>query len=60
MAKVLVVDDHSSNRDLVTTLLGYAGHSFIEASNGAEALALTRSGRPDLVISDILVPRMDG
>ena len=60
MAKVLVVDDHSSNRDLVTTLLGYAGHSFIEASNGAEALALTRSERPELVICDILMPGMDG
>jgi len=60
VAKVLVVDDHSSNRDLVTTLLGYAGHSFIEASNGAEALALTRSERPELVICDILMPGMDG
>ena len=60
MAKVLVVDDHPSNRDLVTTLLGYAGHSFIEASDGAEALALARSERPDLVICDILMPGMDG
>jgi signal transduction histidine kinase/CheY-like chemotaxis protein len=60
MAKVLVVDDHPSNRDLVTTLLGYAGHSFVEASNGADALALVRSERPDLVICDILMPVMDG
>ena len=60
MAKVLVVDDHPSNRELVTTLLGYAGHAFIEASNGADALALTRSERPDLVICDILMPGMDG
>lgn len=60
MAKVLVVDDHPSNRELVTTLLGYAGHSFVEASNGADALALTRSERPALVICDILMPGMDG
>ena len=60
MAQVLVVDDHPSNRDLVTTLLGYAGHTFFEASNGAEALALARSKRPDLVICDILMPGMDG
>lgn len=60
MAKVLVVDDHPSNRELVTTLLGYAGHAFFEASNGADALALVRSERPDLVICDILMPGMDG
>ena len=60
MAQVLVVDDHPSNRDLVTTLLGYAGHTFFEASNGAEALALARSKQPDLVICDILMPGMDG
>jgi len=60
VALVLVVDDHPSNRDLVTTLLGYGGHRFIEASDGAEALVQTRAERPDLVICDILMPRMDG
>ena len=60
MAKVLVVDDYPSNRELVTALLGYAGHAFIEASSGTEALAIVRAERPDLVICDILMPGMDG
>jgi signal transduction histidine kinase/DNA-binding response OmpR family regulator len=60
MAKVLVVDDHPSNRELITTLLGYAQHRSIEAADGVEALALVRAEHPDLVICDILMPTMDG
>lgn len=60
MAKVLVVDDHPSNRELITTLLGYAQHQSIEAADGVEALALVRAEHPDLVICDILMPTMDG
>ncbi|HEY0818558.1 MAG TPA: response regulator [Rhizobacter sp.] len=60
MARVLVVDDHATNRDLIATLLGYAGHQVDEASDGAEALEKVRTGRPALVICDILMPTMDG
>ena len=60
MAKILVVDDHSENRALLVTLILYRGHQPFEASDGAEALLLVRSERPDLVISDILMPTMDG
>jgi len=60
MAKVLVVDDHASNRQLLVALLGYAGHASREAADGHLALAQVREWRPDLVICDILMPTMNG
>nr|WP_319565206.1 EAL domain-containing protein [uncultured Rhodoferax sp.] len=60
MAKILVVDDQAENRLLVVTLIDSLGHQALEASDGVEALALVRSEHPDLVISDILMPTMDG
>src|SRR5206468_8311233 len=60
MATILVVDDHATNRQVLTALLGYGGHRLLEASDGLEALELVRAEQPDLVISDILMPTMDG
>lgn len=60
MATILVVDDRIINREYLVTLLGYSGHRVHEAGGGAEALALTRAVRPELVIADILMPLMDG
>src|SRR6185295_24095 len=60
MATILVVDDRLSNRQFLTTLLGYCGHELSEAVNGAEALEQVRAERPQLVITDILMPTMDG
>jgi putative two-component system response regulator len=60
MARILVVDDRPANRDFIVTLLGGAGHRLIEASDGAKALAIARRERPDLIITDILLPSMDG
>ena len=60
MAKILVVDDVAANRTLMTTVIGHGGHEAIEATDGAQALALVRAQHPELVISDILMPTMDG
>jgi signal transduction histidine kinase/CheY-like chemotaxis protein len=60
MAIILVVDDRPTNRQFLVTLLGYWGHQLLEAADGAEALALVRAERPALVITDILMPTMDG
>ena len=60
MATILVVDDRPSNRQFLATLLGYSGHKVLEAGDGSEALRLVRSARPALVITDILMPTMDG
>ena len=60
MAKILIVDDRPTNRQFLLTLLGYTGHRLLEAADGAEALDLARAERPDLVITDILMPTMNG
>src|SRR5687768_8966930 len=60
MAHILVVDDRAMNREFLVTLLGYGGHTFTEAVDGLEALAAVRASRPDLVITDIAMPRMNG
>src|SRR5438045_2130315 len=44
MATILVVDDHATNRQVLTALLGYGGHRLLEASDGLEALELERMG----------------
>lgn len=60
MAKVLVVDDDSTARSLLVTVLGYAGHEVQEAQNGAEALGRITHAMPELIIVDLLMPTMDG
>ena len=60
MARVLVVDDNAVNRDLVVTLLGYQGHQSMQAADGMQALATARAERPDLIITDLLMPLLDG
>lgn len=59
-ATILVVDDSPTNRLLLVTVLGYAGHHVIEATDGAEALEMARTWHPDLVITDIVMPNMGG
>lgn len=60
MAHILVVDDRAMNREFLVTLLGYGGHTFTEAADGVEALDAVRASPPDLVITDIAMPKMNG
>jgi diguanylate cyclase (GGDEF)-like protein/PAS domain S-box-containing protein len=60
MANILVVDDRAINREFLSTLLGYAGHEVHQATDGADALESVRAHRPDLVITDVMMPTMSG
>jgi CheY-like chemotaxis protein len=60
MATILVVDDNSINRKVLVSLLSADGHLTLEASDGLEGLHLARTRRPQLIISDIVMPTMDG
>ncbi|MCK6512901.1 PAS domain S-box protein [Myxococcota bacterium] len=60
MSQILVVDDLPSNRYLLRSILEAKGYGVSEASNGADALEMMRQSPPQLIISDILMPQMDG
>ncbi|HKP95456.1 MAG TPA: sigma-54 dependent transcriptional regulator [Fibrobacteria bacterium] len=60
MAEILVVDDESLIRDLITTSLGRLGHKLKACKSGPEALEAYEAGRYDLVISDFKMPGMTG
>jgi PAS domain S-box-containing protein len=59
-AKILVAEDDPSSLEFLTNLLCYSGYAVIEAVSGEQALDKMKSGKPDLLISDILMPGMDG
>jgi signal transduction histidine kinase len=58
--KVLIVDDNATNRKLLRVNLDGEGIQSCEASDGVDALAVLEKEKPDAIISDILMPRMDG
>ncbi|HMV99167.1 MAG TPA: response regulator [Acidobacteriota bacterium] len=60
MTHVLIVDDNAGNLYLLRMLLQGHGYSVDEARHGAEALVKARQQPPDLIISDLLMPVMDG
>lgn len=57
---ILVVEDIPNIRDLLTVTLRFKGYPVVTASNGEEALAIIEEKRPALIITDILMPKMDG
>lgn len=58
--RVLVVEDDADGRDALAGLIRRAGHEVFTASDGAEALAVASDCRPQIVITDVCMPRMSG
>jgi len=60
LGKILLVDDEAANIRLLTTMLTREGYSVVAASNGDDALAMVASEHPDLVVMDVLMPKLSG
>jgi len=60
MATILIVDDNVMNRKFLTKLLQCAHYKVLNASSGPMGLTMARENHPDLIISDIMMPDMDG
>ncbi|MBS1805104.1 MAG: response regulator [Acidobacteria bacterium] len=59
-AKILFVDDDAAMREVMALILSEEGFDVVTAGDGVEALAELRRGLPDLIISDLHMPRMSG
>jgi CheY-like chemotaxis protein len=60
MARILVVDDEPDQRFLLRRVFERAGHEVTDAIDGAAALRAAREARPDLVVTDMMMPVMGG
>ncbi|MBI4588326.1 MAG: SpoIIE family protein phosphatase [Candidatus Rokubacteria bacterium] len=60
VAKILVVDDNSDNVELARAVVEAAGYAAVTASDGVEALERVRESLPDLILLDVMMPRLDG
>ena len=59
-ARILIVDDSETNRDILVTRLSSHGYECLQAADGEEALAATAQHRPDLILLDVMMPKLDG
>jgi CheY-like chemotaxis protein len=57
---VLTIDNDQDSRTLLKTILNQAGAAVIEATSGEEALEIFKTVRPDVVLTDLRMPEMDG
>lgn len=59
-ARILVIEDNPTNLELVETILKGFGHTALLAKDGPAGLELARRERPDVILIDILMPKMNG
>lgn len=60
MARILIVDDEPFIREILRGLLELDGHDIVEAGSGVEALEVFETQHPDVIVSDVMMPEMDG
>lgn len=60
MARILIVDDSPAETFRFREILQRNGHQVLEATNGADGVALARAEQPDLVLMDVVMPGMNG
>ncbi len=60
MAKILIVDDEENIREVVREYAEFEGHTVEEAGDGMEAVSLCRQNEYDIIIMDIMMPKLDG
>jgi len=59
-ARVLIADDNPANVDILQTRLAVHGYDILTAADGEEALGLAREKHPDLILLDVMMPKLDG
>jgi DNA-binding response OmpR family regulator len=58
--RILIVDDNETNRDILEARLTANGYEVLHAGDGEEALAAAKQHRPDLILLDVMMPKLDG
>jgi len=58
--RILIVEDQEDNRTILRDVLSTVGYELIEALNGEDGVKLAQNERPDLILMDIQLPKMDG
>src|SRR5436853_7636440 len=58
--RILIADDNPMNLEILQTRLAIHGYEIVTAADGAEALAMASEKQPDLILLDVMMPRMDG
>ena len=60
MKRILIAEDERDIRDLIAFTLRFAGYEVLTANNGEEAVQMTQKEMPDLVLTDVRMPKMTG
>lgn len=60
MATILIIDDNAHIRQMTAKILQFEGYETLEAEHGQSGLELAQTARPDLIVSDIVMPEMSG
>ena len=58
--RILIVDDNETNRDILLTRLSMHGYDLKQAVDGEDALAAAKEHLPDLILLDVMMPKLDG